>query len=72
MAKPDLVVSRREIAPVVSPAAFFSPQGAHDDRFGDLEQALQFQRMNQVGVKDASLILYAQVLRATFQGVERV
>lgn len=61
VAKPGCVVSCREVGSIVGSPALFPSQGAGDDGLRNLQQTLQLQRLNQVGIENLAFVLHTHV-----------
>ena len=69
--KPRGIVADREIRSIMGAATFLPAECAHGDGQRDLQQELYFQRLNEVGVEDLSLVLDAHLVCSDLQGLER-
>jgi hypothetical protein len=53
-----LIVSDREVRPVMGPAAFLPGEGAGDNGFRDIEQGLELEGLHEIGIKHPPFVLY--------------
>jgi hypothetical protein len=71
VAKPHGIVAGGEVGSIVGSSTFFAVERAQGDRMRDLQQALDFESLQQVRIEDPTFVLNAHLACSDLQRFHR-